>query len=146
MTRPADLTDLLRRRGLRVTPQRRMILEAMRTLGGHLTVEEIHRAVQARIPGVDLSTVYRTLRLFAELGLLDQHALREGDRVYELRLRPDHAHFVCERCGKVEHLDPDLLEPLRTRLRHRIPGAVRRLTLTVTGLCPQCRAESSKRC
>ncbi len=130
---------LLRERGYRVTPQRLMALEIIRTADRHLTAEEIHSALQERYPGVDLSTVYRTLRLFIRLGLVEQRELGGGRRVYEWRTQPDHGHFLCERCGRLEHLEGALLEPLRLALERTRGYQVHRVEATVLGVCPTCQ-------
>ena len=130
---------LLREHGYRVTPQRLMVLEVIRTADHHMTAEEIHSALRKRHPGVDLSTVYRALRLFVRLGLVEQHELGGGRRVYEWRTQPDHGHFLCERCGRVEHLEGIFLEPLRLALERTQGYQVRRVEATVVGLCPSCR-------
>lgn len=135
---------LLRARGYRVTPQRLMVLEVLRTAGGHLSAEEIHAALRDRYPGLNLSTVYRTLQLFTRLGLLEQHDLGGGRRVYEWRTQPDHGHFLCEGCGRLEHLEGELLEPLRRSLEHIQGYRVHRVETTVIGLCPRCRTASRR--
>lgn len=131
---------LLREHGYRATPQRLMVLEVLRTADRHLTAEEIHAALKERSPGVDLSTVYRTLRLFTRLGLLEPHDLGGGRRVYGWRTQPDHGHFLCERCGRIEHLGEELLEPLRRSVERAWGYPVRRIEATVVGLCPACRS------
>ncbi|MCS6963073.1 Fur family transcriptional regulator [Thermoflexus sp.] len=133
---------LLREHGYRVTPQRLMVLEVIRTADHHLTAEEIHSAMQERYPGVDLSTVYRALRLFVRLGLVEQRELGGGRRVYEWRTHPDHGHFLCERCGRLEHLEGALLEPLRLALERAHGYQVHRVEATVLGVCPACRNAS----
>jgi len=116
-----------------------MALEIIRTADRHLTAEEIHSALQERYPGVDLSTVYRTLRLFIRLGLVEQRELGGGRRVYEWRTQPDHGHFLCERCGRLEHLEGALLEPLRLALERTRGYQVHRVEATVLGVCPTCQ-------
>lgn len=136
--------QLLRREGYRLTPQRRVILQALEVLGGHLTVEDIHRAVRQRLPGVDLSTVYRVVRLFVRLGVLDRHELADGSAVYELHREAVHGHFVCEGCGRVAHLDPGPLHGVRRALQKIPHGTVRRLSLTVVGICTRCRGRGTR--
>lgn len=136
------IRQALHQRGLRVTPQRLLILEALRSAGRHMTAEEVHAAVQARAFIVDLSTVYRTLRLFARLGLLDRYVLGEGRIVYEWRDQPGHAHFFCRSCREVLHLEADLLGDLARELQARSGLAIEQLTLMLVGLCPRCRASA----
>ena len=68
-----DLVELLRERGQRMTPQRQLILEAVQQLEGHISAEAVHAQVAARFPQVNISTVYRTLELLQELGLVTPH-------------------------------------------------------------------------
>ncbi len=131
---------LLRELGYRATPQRLLVLEVIRAADRHLTAEEIYSELRKRYPGVDLSTVYRALRLFVRLGLVEQRELGGGRRVYEWRTQPDHGHFLCERCGRLEHLEGSLLEPLHLALERGRGYLVRRLEATALGLCSDCRA------
>jgi len=133
---------LLRERGYRVTPQRWMVLEVLRTADRHLTAEEIHAALQQRSPGVDRSTVYRALRLFVQLGLVERHELGGGRRVYEWRAQPDHGHFLCERCGRLEHLEGAILKAFRRTLERARGDGIRRVEALVVGVCPACRRAS----
>jgi Fur family ferric uptake transcriptional regulator len=142
---PLQLQQLLRRRGFRLTPQRRAILEALEALDGHLTVEDIHRTVAHRLPGIDLSTVYRAVRLLSRLGVLDRHELAKGGAVYELHREPAHGHFVCERCGRVTHLDTASLAPVSRALRQTAYGTARRITVTLLGTCPRCAPTRARR-
>lgn len=145
MTSLPHLHRLLRRRGYRLTPQRRVILQVLDSLDGHLTVEHIHRAVAERLPGVDLSTVYRAVRLLSRLGVLDRHELAEGGAVYELHREACHGHFVCEHCGRVVHLEPGPLEAVRHAVRH-VGTTIRKLSVTAVGTCARCgRARTGTR-
>ncbi|WP_322801285.1 Fur family transcriptional regulator [Thermoflexus sp.] len=133
----------LRQHGCRATPQRVVILEALRSSGRHMTAEEIHAAVRDRFPAMDLSTVYRTLRLFTRLGLLERHVLGEGRIVYEWRDRPSHGHLRCRSCHQIFHLEESVLEDLRQELQSRLGLPVEQITLSALGLCSRCRARGS---
>src|ERR1700755_2288404 len=94
----ADAAQALRRRGLRVTPQRRAILEALRP-AEPLSADDVHARASAAVPGVSRGTVYATLAELAELGLIA--AFGSPDRVrYETTTAP-HQHFRCRQCGRV---------------------------------------------
>src|SRR5689334_6214723 len=103
------LADRLRRAGQRVTPQRLMILGALLP-SGHLAADDVFARVEAQLPGVNRSTVYRTLELFSELGLVSVTDLGGGARQYELLDQPHH-HLICHRCGAEMDMDDDLVEP-----------------------------------
>ena len=98
--RYGEATELLRKRGNRITPQRRAILEIIQEQGGHLSADEIYQLARARIPGLSLSTVYRTLDLLRELDLVSELHLASNRHHYEAP-GPEHQHLVCLNCGRV---------------------------------------------
>jgi Fur family ferric uptake transcriptional regulator len=130
-----DLADRLRERGLRVTSQREQVLDAVRTLG-HATPEQICDAVA----GVDITTVYRTLELLEEIGLVRHAHLGHGAPSYR-PAEDDHIHVVCHACGAVVDADPSLVEPLADRLLADDGFVLDRSHFTVFGRCRQCATE-----
>src|SRR4051794_24889151 len=98
-----ELSEALRQRGQRVTSQRLVINRALRELDRHVTAEEVLGEVSERLPNVSLPTVYATLDLFEELGIVRRAAVREGAVLYDPRAEQHH-HLVCRRCGRVEDL------------------------------------------
>jgi Fur family ferric uptake transcriptional regulator len=133
---PADqLADRLRARGLRVTPQREQVLAAVRQLR-HATPEQIAGEVSG---GVEVTTVYRTLELLEELGLVKHTHLGHGAPSY----RPaddDHVHVVCHSCESVIDAPADLVDALERRLREERGFELDRAHFTVFGRCGACRA------
>ena len=130
----ADLAAALRGRGLRVTPQREQVLDAVHRLA-HATPEQISEA----LPDVDLTTVYRTLELLEEIGLVKHAHLGHGAPVY----RPagdEHIHVVCHTCGSVADADPDLVQALAERLWRERGFETDRSHFTVFGRCADCAA------
>ena len=85
---------MLRERGLRLTPQRQLILEAVHELG-HATPEQVHTTVRERVAGVNITTVYRTLELLEELGLVNHTHLSHGSPTYHAAGEDQHVHLVC---------------------------------------------------
>jgi Fur family transcriptional regulator, ferric uptake regulator len=135
-TAPArDLATRLRERGLRVTPQRAQVLAAVRTLG-HATPEQISDSV----PGVDLTTVYRTLELLEEIGLVRHAHLGHGAPAYR-PAEDEHIHVVCHACGAVMDAEPSLVDPLAQRLQADTGFVVDRAHFTVFGRCRACAVE-----
>jgi Fur family ferric uptake transcriptional regulator len=130
-----DLADRLRARGLRVTSQREQVLDAVRALG-HATPEQICDAVA----GVDITTVYRTLELLEEIGLVRHAHLGHGAPSYR-PAEDDHIHVVCHACGAVVDADPSLVEPLADRLLADDGFVLDRSHFTVFGRCRQCATE-----
>ena len=135
------LAERLRRVGQRVTPQRLVILGAMEA-GAHLSADEVFARVEPLLPGVNRSTVYRTLELFRDLGLVSMTDLGGGARQFELIDAPHH-HLICHRCGAILELDDVLVGPLRDaiRARYRFTPAIDHLALF--GFCAECEARSS---
>ena len=105
----------LRRRGYRLTPQRQLVLEAVGQLG-HATPEEIVTAVRRTASGVNISTVYRTLELLEELGLVQHTHLGHGASTYSVTSDDDHVHLVCRDCGGVDEAPPSVVAPVVSSL------------------------------
>lgn len=135
---PTQAADTLRSRGMRMTPQRRAVLDVMCGNTSHPSVEEVASAVESRLPGVSRSTIYHTLHEFAALGLLAEF---EVDGV--MRFDPDssaHAHVVCLSCGSVS--DAALPSGLEAQLAGLVPEMdVSRIEVTLRGSCQECRAD-----
>jgi Fe2+ or Zn2+ uptake regulation protein len=98
------MSDALRARGGRVTPQRLAIAKVVRETGGHVTAEAVFGEVSRRMPGVSLPTVYATLELLEELGQVRRVPGASGAVMFDSRTDA-HDHFVCRRCGAVADLD-----------------------------------------
>ena len=136
-----DLQAELRRRGYRLTPQRQLVLGAVAELG-HATPEEILAAVKRTATGVNVSTVYRTLELLEELGLVQHTHFGHGAPTYSPSTDDDHVHLVCRDCGAVQEAPPDVLGPVVDAL-----AATRGFTVdvghfAVYGRCARCSAAS----
>jgi Fur family transcriptional regulator, ferric uptake regulator len=129
----------LRARGYRVTPQRQLVLEAVAQLD-HATPEEISAQVQQTARGVNISTIYRTLELLEQIGMVTHTHLTHGAPTYHLAGVSDHVHLVCRDCGRVTEIPPDAIRPLTTLLdkQHGFETDVGHLT--VFGRCAECRA------
>jgi Fur family transcriptional regulator, ferric uptake regulator len=130
------LAERLRRVGQRVTPQRLVILGAMEP-GTHLSADDVFARVEPLLPGVNRSTVYRTLELFRDLGLVSMTDLGGGARVFELIDAPHH-HLICHRCGAILELDDDLVEPMREAIRDRYGFTPAIDHLALFGFCAAC--------
>jgi Fe2+ or Zn2+ uptake regulation protein len=137
MTAAHDLSTTLRSRGQRVTPQRLVILDALRELDRHITADEIHAAVSERLPNVSAPTVYATLELFEELGLVRRINLAGGAALYDPR-PDDHHHLVCTQCGRVEDLDSGVDLGATIRAASRRGFRPDRAEVVVHGRCARC--------
>ena len=133
------LTDLLHGRGHRVTPQRLVINRLLRARDSHQTAEQVHAAIAADLPGTSLPTVYATLDLFADLGLVRRLRAGTGAVLYDSRTS-DHHHLVCRTCGDVADLDAGL-DLTAAQLAAAAAGfAAEWVAVTVEGVCAACRA------
>jgi Fur family ferric uptake transcriptional regulator len=128
----------LRARGYRVTPQRQLVLEAIARLD-HATPEEIASSVQRTARGVNISTIYRTLDLLDNLGLVTHTHLNHGAPTYHLASDSDHVHLVCQDCQRVFQVGPDIVRPLTTALEADQGFETDVTHLTVFGRCGDCR-------
>jgi Fur family ferric uptake transcriptional regulator len=132
--------SLLRQNGYKVTPQRRVILNAISGISEHLTPAEIHRRVKRADPDIGLVTVYRTLEILAGLGLVCEMHLGGGCRSYLMR-RPveHHHHLVCSECGMVVDFTDCNLSALENRLTRDEGFEIDGHILEFVGRCRQCR-------
>src|SRR6476659_8846948 len=129
--------ELLRARGLRMTPQRRAIVSAVMHAQGHISPTVITRKIQSEMPGVNASTVYRTLTLLEDVGVL-QHSHLESGAEYHKRDEAQHVHLTCSRCGRDDALSLREADKLGA-LIHAHHGFVADLThFAITGLCVDC--------
>ncbi|WP_214109765.1 Fur family transcriptional regulator [Acrocarpospora catenulata] len=128
----------LRAKGYRVTPQRQLVLEAVGELG-HATPEDISAKVQQTARGVNISTVYRTLELLEELGLVTHTHLSHGAPTYHLAADADHIHLVCRGCGDIVEAPPHLVQTMVDALDTQLGFATDVHHLTIFGRCTRCR-------
>jgi Fur family ferric uptake transcriptional regulator len=134
---PTDLTRELRAKGYRLTPQRQFVLRAVSVLD-HATPEAICEEVRRTAAGVNLSTVYRTLELLEDLGLVTHTHLGHGAQIYHTADQPAHVHLVCRGCGKIVEADVAAAEPLVERLTADYGFTTDVRHLAVFGHCSEC--------
>ena len=127
----------LRARGYRLTPQRQLVLEAVSALG-HATPEEIVTTVRRTATAVNISTVYRTLELLEELGLVRHTHLGHGAPTYSVSTDDDHVHLVCRDCGDVQEAPPDVVAPVVDQLAATRGFSVDVGHFAVFGRCAEC--------
>jgi Fur family ferric uptake transcriptional regulator len=139
MNQPGDIVRKLSEKGYRLTPQRIMIVSAIEDSDGHISAEEIYAQVVAKYPHVNISTVYRTLELLKQLGLVTETDFGEGRVRYHPAGKGHHHHLVCTECGTVIDLDESLLSSLESMLLREYKFSADLKHLAIFGRCVKCR-------
>ena len=130
--------ETLRRKGYRVTPQRLVVLAAIQSSEDHISADEIYAQVQSKYPRMNISTVYRTLELLTELGLVTQTNLGENRLYYHFADKGQHHHLICQKCGRVSNIDEALLTPFKEALFRQYRFSTELRHLAVFGRCARC--------
>lgn len=133
-----QLAQALRASGLRLTRQRRLVYELLVRSHEHLDAGKLFERVRRRAPGISLATVYRTMTLFRQMGLVKALPLGEAHRHFEPVSGTGHHHMVCSGCGRVIEFDAPELGPVLAKLEGT-GWAVGTVEFCVTGTCPSCR-------
>lgn len=132
----------LKERGVRLTRQRQILLDLIDKTGEHLDAERLYQMAKERDPKLNRVTVYRTLKMLKAGGLVDELDLMHfaGDQhYYETRLKQEHAHVVCLRCGKVEEFFGEPLQRLRKQIESHFGFQVLLARTEVGGYCAHCQ-------
>jgi len=124
-----------------LTNQRRLLLELLRDTGEHIDAKELYRRASARDGSISQATVYRTLNLFKELGLVDEMRLGNIRCYYEVKQSPEHQHLVCKGCGKVMEIQNPHFRNLVKAVRREHGFRVTKAELYLEGYCPECEGK-----
>jgi Fur family ferric uptake transcriptional regulator len=132
----------LKEKGYRMTPQRMMVVEALHDTDKHVSAEEIYAQVKAKYPYANISTVYRTLELLKELGLVNEIALGDGRVRFHPAEKGRHHHLVCQKCHRIIDLPESVLAPLENVLseKHKFKADLKHTA--VFGLCSECQEKA----
>ncbi|MCW2758410.1 MAG: transcriptional repressor [Nocardioidaceae bacterium] len=141
---PDDPTwqEQLRASGHRLTPQRELVLAAVQELG-HATPDEVYAEVRRHSSAINLSTIYRTLELLDELGLIRHAHIKDRAPTYHSALGHTHFHLVCRGCQGVTSVDADRLDPWRREVFEELGFRIDVGHLTVFGTCAACAADEA---
>ena len=134
-----SMTDELSHQGYRMTPQRLMIVSAIESSENHISAEDIYALVVAKYPNVNVSTVYRTLELLEQLGLVTKTEMGVGRIMYHPLEKGHHHHLVCRECGNVIDMDESALNPLKETLLRDYQFIADLRHLGILGLCANCK-------
>jgi len=121
-----------------LTPQRQLLLELIRQTDRYVDAKELYRRASSKDKSISPATVYRNLRLFEQLELIDEIRLGQGCRCYEIKRRLEHQHLVCRGCGKIIEFESPLVRKLVDELRRDYRFNVTKAELCLEGYCQQC--------
>src|SRR3984957_17802854 len=138
MQSPAELTDLFRAHGRKITAQRQFIFRALEGDVAHPSAERVHERVRHDMPNVSLKTVYQTLNDLADLGAITMLDVGTGSTRFDPNVETTHHHLVCRSCGKVRDVAADF--PGLTVSRRATHGfEAHRGEVVFRGLCDECK-------
>jgi Fur family ferric uptake transcriptional regulator len=128
--------------GHRLTSQRRLLLELLGEAGGHVDAKALYRRASARDESISPATVYRSLNLFKELGLIEERRLGRVRCYYEMKQSPEHQHMICQGCGKILEFKTPLVQELVDAIQREHDFKVTKAELYLEGYCEGCRGEA----
>src|SRR6266568_686451 len=144
MSCEAEAAAILRGSGHKLTPQRLMVVTALRHAEGHRTAAQVLEEVQQSYPYVDISTVYRTMSVLKELHLVSETDMGAGELAYEWSAGDPHHHLICRSCGTVQQLDPDALDRLAQTLAGDYGFQADIEHIAIFGVCQNCQAGAKR--
>jgi len=137
-----DFKEKLKEKGCKLTMQRRSVLDVMMEHDGeHLSTEEIYDQVKSKFPEIGLATVYRTVQLFEEMGIVDRLNLDDGCSRFELAKEGrihHHHHLICEKCNKVFEVEHDLLDDIEKEIEKKYDFKIHDHNVMFYGICKDC--------
>lgn len=124
-----------------LTPQRKLLLSTIQAAGTHLDAKELYRRASEKDAGISLATVYRSLRLFREQGLIEERRLGQLRCAYEIKRSGEHQHLRCRGCGRVIEFQSPLVRELVAEVQQQNDFFATRMELYLEGYCRQCKEE-----
>lgn len=135
----ARLRDHVQRNKLKSSTRRELILETFASIGRHVTAEELLRAVRARDARIGAATVYRTLRVFQESGIVAERHFEGGATRFELMGDEHHDHLICTVCRVIVEFEDDAIEREQNRVARQHDFELRSHRHELYGVCASCR-------
>jgi Fur family transcriptional regulator, ferric uptake regulator len=144
MLKRCELLNEVEAKGVRLTAQRRALIETIQRADSHLDAATLLSLARQVDPNIDRATVYRTLELLKRLGLIDELDLMHlnGEKhYYEVKTQKDHLHLACFHCGEIEELDSPTFQRLKREIAAQNNFTIQVMRLEVGGLCRRCAAQ-----
>jgi len=132
------LVKVLKHHNCKITPQRLAVYNILKESKEHPNAESIYNMLVPTYPTISLATVYKSLELFVDLGLISVINVGENSFRYDCRAS-DHAHVVCSKCYRVEDLDDQFFHTLPQKVESLVDYTISKQQLCFYGLCPNCR-------
>lgn len=148
MLKRHDLLQELGAQGIRLTAQRRALIETIQGATSHMDATDLLNEARKLDPNIDRATVYRTIDLLKRLGLIDELDLMHvnGEKhYYEVRTQKDHLHLACFRCGAIVEFSTPTLERLKQEIAAKNGFDIQVVRLEVGGVCGACAAKNQRR-
>jgi len=136
------IISTFREKNLKVTPQRIAIAKYVLTNSEHPTAKRIYQEIRRAHPTVSLATIYATLRVLKEVGLLQELSLPDGQSRFDPNLEP-HAHLICEKCGDITDWEAPLLSELVSNISDDAHFIVSASGLNLNGVCRKCQEDEN---
>jgi Fur family transcriptional regulator, ferric uptake regulator len=141
MLKRHDLLSEAAQQGIRLTAQRRALIETIQEAKSHLDAESLLHLARKRDANIDRATVYRTLELLKRRGMIDELDLMHlnGEKhYYEVKTQKDHLHLACFGCGKIEEFSTPTFDKLKREIAEKNDFSIQVMRLEVGGLCGKC--------
>lgn len=140
MLAPEAITEVFQTPGRRMTSQRRLVLKVLAECQGHLDAEAIYALAKEKDPNISLATVYRTLKVLKEAGIVQERLLdREGQRHHYEVAAEAHHHFTCVECGQVIEFESPLIEQASEELAQQLRLEIVHTRVHLEGYCFHCQ-------
>ncbi len=132
-----DVKKIFKEKGLRITPQRVEIWNIIQKMGNHLTTEDVFEVVRKRFSNISFDTVYRTLSLFEQFGIIQKVYYFSSRTLYDTNLTP-HYHFVCTKCKKIIDFTWEEINKLPIPEYVKSMGKPQNIYMEIRGVCNEC--------
>jgi Fur family transcriptional regulator, ferric uptake regulator len=126
-------------KGHPLTNQRRLLLKLLRETESHIDAKELFRLAYASDESISQATVYRTLKLFKELGLIEEMRLDKVRCLYEIKQSSEHQHLICKACGKIIEFKSPYFQKLIEAVQRDLGCKIDKAQLYLEGCCPDCK-------
>ena len=139
MSCETDTIETIRNSDQRMTPQRLLLLSAIRHSGEHVTINQIHDQVKQAYPFINVSTIYRNVSILKELRLISETYKTDGEILYEWIGGHTHLHMMCRNCNEMIEIDDKYLDSLKQDIKKDFGFNIDIDHLAISGLCDQCK-------